>query len=126
MARVEVRRVEPVFRDERGTIADILEGEVRHTGIIWTKKGAFRGGHYHRKSIQYTYILKGRMEMKTKNLAKDKSRVKTTMIEKGDLITIPPMFAHSFVALEETTFLDMTTESRADGGYENDTFRLKF
>lgn len=125
MEGVKIEKIVPTFSDERGVITDILSGEMRNLGIITSKKGAVRGNHYHKAQIQYTYILKGRLEMTTKDLREPDSVPKTAIISEGELITHPAMVAHTYKALEDTVFLAITTKGRDKGGYEDDTFRIE-
>jgi len=55
--------IKPVHTDDRGDIYDILEGaDVDHIGMVtFSKKGIVRGNHYHLKSVQYSYVLEGRL-----------------------------------------------------------------
>ncbi|HIG98327.1 TPA: cupin domain-containing protein [Candidatus Woesearchaeota archaeon] len=125
MDGVKIERLSPAFSDERGVITDILSGEMRNIGIITQKKGVVRGNHYHKAQTQYTYILKGKIEMTTKDLSEPGSLPKTAIIREGDLITHPAMVAHAYLALEDAVFLAITTKRRDEGGYEDDTFRIE-
>lgn len=119
-----VKKIVPSFEDNRGTISDILDGEIRHIGIITSKSGAVRGKHYHKKATQYIYVLSGKLKSFTKDLRKENPRVESKILVPRDLEITPPMVVHSHKALEETVFLVLTTEPRIDGGYEGDTFRV--
>ncbi len=125
MEGVKVEKLSPTFSDERGAITDILNGEMHNLGIITSKKGSIRGNHYHKAQTQYTYILKGKIEMTTKDLREPSSVPKTAIIAEGDLITHPAMVAHAYKALEDSVFLAITTKRRDKGGYEDDTFRIE-
>src|SRR3990167_6536439 len=94
----EFKRLIPQFTDERGSIFDLIEEKVGHVGLITSNKGAVRGKHYQKKSI---------------------------IIEPYDLIATPPNVAHAMRALENCVFLDCTTESRGEQGYEQDTVRIE-
>ena len=49
-----------IFRDKRGLIADIIYNDkINHIAYITTKKNGIRGNHYHKKTIQYTFVLDG-------------------------------------------------------------------
>lgn len=120
----EVRKIIPAFTDERGTISDILDEGVGHIGIITSKAGSIRGRHYHKKSTQYVYILNGKLELMTKDLREEDPKVKSVILEPGDLAVTPPMVVHVLKAIEDTTFLDLTTEPRSGRGYEEDTTRV--
>lgn len=124
MTTVEIKKIKPVFEDERGEIFDILEAPVEHIGMITSKTGAQRAKHYHKKSTQYTYVLEGKIELKIKDLREDGKEIETYVMEPGDFVEIPPMIIHMYTAITDSTFLDFTTESRLDTGYEDDTIRV--
>lgn len=110
------------FEDVRGQITDILEGEViESVTIISSKRGAVRGNHYHKETVQYAYILKGVFRLFTQLPGEE---VKTAIIGPGDLALTPPMERHAFVALEDSEFLALTRGPRGGKGFEKDTYRL--
>jgi quercetin dioxygenase-like cupin family protein len=119
-----VRKIKPVFTDARGDIIDVFEGVVHHTGIITFAAGAVRANHYHRLATQYTYMLSGRIELKTRT-AEDASAVTETVImEPGDFVELPPYTIHAYKALEPASMVCLTTRSREGAGYEDDTVRV--
>lgn len=112
-----------VFEDERGHIIDILEKEnIEYVTLISSKKGAVRGNHYHKESVQYTYVLSGRMKLVTQM---PKGKVETKIIKPGDLALTPPMEKHALVALEDSQFIVLTRGPRGGRNYESDTYRLR-
>lgn len=125
MENLKIEKLSPASSDERGAITDILSGDMQNLGIITQKKGSVRGNHYHKAQTQYTYILKGRIEMTTRDLREPDSVPKTAIISEGELITHPAMVAHAYRALEDTVFLAITTKRRDKGGYDEDTFRIE-
>ena len=125
MEKMKVEKLGPTFSDERGAITDILSGEMHNIGIITQKQGAVRGNHYHKAQTQYTYVLKGKIEMTTKDFREKDPKPSTAIISEGDLVTHPAMVAHAYKALEDSVFLAITTRRRDMGGYEDDTFRIE-
>jgi len=112
-----------VFQDARGRIIDVLEKEViEYITIITSKKGAVRGNHYHKKSIQYAYILSGKIKLVTQMPGK---KIKKKIIKPGDLVINIPTERHTLVALEDSEFIVLTRGPRGGGNYENDTYRLE-
>ncbi len=110
------------FEDERGGIMDILENEpMEYVTIISSKKGSIRGNHYHKESVQYTFVLKGKLKLLTQLPEK---RVETKTIETCDLVLTPPMEKHALIALEDSEILVLTRGPRGGRNYETDTFRL--
>lgn len=118
-----IERVKPVHIDKRGYITDILNQDLKHVGIVGSEVGAIRGNHYHKTSIQYTYVLSGKFEVL---LAKAESpeEVKRVVLGAGQLITIPPFIIHRFSALEKSVFIEMDSKSRSGNRFEEDVIRV--
>jgi len=111
------------FQDKRGKIIDILQKkQIEYVTLITSKKGAVRGNHYHKKSIQYNFILKGKMKLFTRD---NNGVKKTQLLKKGDLACNPEKEEHALLALEDSEFLVFTRGPRGGENYEKDTFRLK-
>jgi quercetin dioxygenase-like cupin family protein len=109
--------------DDRGSITDVLEDdEVECVTLITSAEGAVRGNHYHKETIQYTYILSGRMRVFEQAPG---GPIEERVLEPGDLLTTPPPVRHTFVALEEATFIACAHGPRRGRQYEEDTYRLK-
>ena len=121
----KIIKIKPVHEDERGKIIDLIDGEeFVHAGIVTYQKGAIRGNHYHKKTEQVNYILKGKIRYFTKDLSKKDSKVKEAILEKGDMIIDPPFEWHSQEALEESEMLFFTKKTRGMGEFEGDVFRI--
>ncbi len=118
----ENRKIEPVFTDDRGSIFDLIEEKVSHVGIITFNKGVTRANHYHKESVQYSYILEGKIKLAISDI--DGTDKKEIILEPGMLTTIPPKMVHVYTALSKAVMIDITTMSRKDNGYEEDTVRM--
>ncbi len=70
---------------------------------ITQKKGKIRGNHFHEKTIQWNYLLKGRVELTTK---KNKQKIKKTLMKEGDLIETSKNEAHATRALKTCNFFN--------------------
>lgn len=117
-----VRRIDPAFTDARGTISDILSHEpIEHVAIITTRSGAIRGNHYHAKTVQWIYIIHGRMRLTSQYPGKPAQSV---ILVQGDLGVSQPFERHAMVALEDTVFLALAHGPRGGREFESDTFRL--
>lgn len=120
--KVKNHIVKPVFTDARGKILDILEEPVNHIGMVTFRKDSVRGNHYHKKSIQYSYVLSGQIKLIVSN---PRGKYKKEFILKpGALTVIPPQIVHTYKALTKAEMLDMTTLSRKNKGYQKDTIRV--
>lgn len=114
-------RTKVAFKDSRGTIADILDGTpLNAVTIITNKKGAVRGNHVHKKTIQYTYVVSGRIRY----VSKGKGPKRSVTMRPGDLAVSLPGEAHTTVALTDATFLALAHGLRHGKEYEKDTYRL--
>ena len=49
----------------------------------------------------------------------------TVLVKKGDLVYTPSNVAHAMRFLEDSVFLTLSTESRHQDAYEDDTVRVK-
>lgn len=119
---IAVRRIEPAFTDGRGTISDILQDVViTDASIVTTRADAVRGNHFHKDTWQYMYMLEGRMRLTTRVTGQP---IASVILEKGDLVATEPNEHHAMRALEDTTFIVLSTGPRGGSDFESDTFRL--
>lgn len=119
-----IKKINPIFIDERGIISDLINEPINHVGLITTEKEAVRGSHYHRKSKQYSYILQGKFEVLLAPYDQPVN-IKKVIVNVGEIIIIPPLVIHQFKALDRAIMINMESQSRADQGYEEDTIRVK-
>ena len=123
MQGVTIENRVPVFEDERGKIFDLFENQVHHVGLITFSAGAVRAKHYHKQSIQYSYVLEGVVELIV--CPKDEpSKRETFEMPEGTAVSIQPGIVHAYRAKTSAAILDLTTLSRADNGYEDDVVRV--
>ena len=119
---MELRKVRTSYEDERGTITDILSNElIDHITAIYSKKGAIRGNHFHKDTLQGIFVLSGQMKLTTQI---PNEPIQSTILVEGDLAITPPWESHAFKAIEDTYFMVFTRGPRAGKDYEKDTFRL--
>lgn len=120
---MKISRQKINFRDARGTISDILDDvPVNAVTIITSKKGVARGNHFHKKTIQYTYVVSGRIKYLSR---KGAGPVRSAVLPAGGLAISPPGEAHTVVALADTVFLSISKGPRHGLNYEADTYRLE-
>jgi quercetin dioxygenase-like cupin family protein len=111
------------FEDARGYIRDIIVAkEVDSVSLITCAPGAARGNHFHKQTIQYTYVLSGRLTYATQ---KPGQPVEIKEVVEGDLTANPPLESHAFKAIEQSVILQLSKGPRQGDNYENDTFRLE-
>ena len=119
---MKITRIKPTYQDERGEIIDIMAKEkIEYVTLITSMKGTTRGNHYHMKTVQWVYLLEGRMKLLTQM---PNDPVIATVLEKGDLAMTEPMERHAMIALEDSSFMVFTHGMRGGEDYEKDTYRL--
>ena len=123
---MEIIKLQPAFVDERGSIWDFLSDEtIHHSGYLISKKNSIRGKHFHKEQKQYTLLLKGVMEISIKNLKDPKSHLEKYVLHPFEMILIPPFHYHSLLSIDDSECIIFTSKSRANMGYEKDTFRVE-
>ena len=119
---MKVEKIPVAFKDARGEIIDVLKkGNVEYVTVIHSRKGAVRGNHYHKDTVQHLYVLTGRLRAVAQMPGEPASEA---VLEPGDLIVNVPLERHAFKAIEDTTFLVLTRGPRGGEDFEKDTFRL--
>lgn len=126
MSKVVIKKINPVHIDDRGSISDIFNSPdpIHHIGLITFTAGAVRANHYHKHSKQYDYILSGKIELRILDRENRSAQVESFILEKGEAVIIPENIVHAYKALEPSEMIDMTTQSRAGSGYEDDVYRV--
>lgn len=122
---MEVKKIEPAFIDERGSIWDFLTNEeIHHIGFLISKKNSVRGKHFHKEQKQYTLLLSGKIRVIVKNLLDKNSEIEEFDLNEMEMVLFPPYCYHSVEALEDSKILIFTSKSRDVMKYEDDTFRI--
>jgi dTDP-4-dehydrorhamnose 3,5-epimerase len=112
------------FIDKRGYINDLLYKQtIHHITLISSKKNVVRGNHFHKKTIQYVYILNGELIYFWKNLKKNiifKKKLKS-----GFLIKTPSHLVHAFKFLKSSKILVFSNGLRGGKDYIKDTYPMR-
>jgi dTDP-4-dehydrorhamnose 3,5-epimerase-like enzyme len=120
--KVKIKKIAISTSDQRGSITDIINHlSFNGATMIESKKGSIRGNHYHKHTIQFVYILNGKMRCAAKKVNEP---LVEAIVEPGDLISHEAYEAHNFEAIEDTLFLVLSSGLRTGDDYEKDTFRL--
>ena len=108
--------------DSRGLIIDLLEKKkINSITFITQKKGKIRGNHYHKKTIQWNYLLKGKILLVAQ---KGNHPIKKIILKVGDIVVTEKNEKHAIKALKNSEFLVFTQGPRGGKDYEKDTYRL--
>lgn len=87
------------FEDTRGTIIQLVHDGYKQINVITSKKGVFRGGHYHKNNDEVFYIISGKLEV----LVNDEK----CLFSSGDFFGIDAGDMHSFKFLEDSIIVSM-------------------
>ena len=118
-------KIKTATRDDRGNISDIFyKHPVDHVAIINSKKGVFRGDHYHKQTIQHMYMTKGSLRYYYKKVKEGNEKVKSVVVKEGEMVTTPPNEVHSLEILEDNQFIVFSEGKRGGVDYESDTYRV--
>ena len=110
------------FKDSRGEIIDLIENRnINAVTFISFSKGAVRANHYHKKTTQWNYLLKGKIKLVVQL---DDGPIEERILVPGDLVSTDPMEKHALEGIEDAEFLVFTEGPRGGKEYESDTFRL--
>ena len=87
---MKISRLKLAFKDARGSIRDILDNvPLNSIAILSSKKGVVRGNHYHKKTVQWLYLLQGRVRYVARPVKGGPRR--QAIMKPGDLAVSPPV-----------------------------------
>jgi len=122
---VKKTKIKIATEDDRGNISDIFYNHpIDHVAIIRSKKGTFRGDHYHKFTTQHIYMVKGSLRYYFRKVDEDNSKVRSTIIHEGELVTTVPNEIHALEMIEDNQFIAFSEGKRGGDDYESDTFRV--
>jgi len=117
------------FKDKRGKIIDIFVNNPKdHCTLVTFNKGAIRGNHFHKKSIQYSFVVSGKLFMISAKVNKNGNiigKIKKEILRENSLVAHKPFYAHAFKAITKANLLAFVDGKRGGRDYEKDTFRLE-
>ena len=117
-----IKKIKNDFEDSRGAIRDILVKEkIDFVTIIFNKKNSVRGNHYHKKTVQYLYVLEGSVLVASKFEGKE---IEKKILTEGDLLLNEPFEWHAIKSIEDSKLLILTRGLRGGNDYEADTFKI--
>ena len=113
-----------IFKDKRGTLQKIIDGNFSSCIEVLSKKGSIRANHYHKKDKHFVYIISGELLYSYRN-RKQGSKVKIKKMKKGDLFFTPAMQEHMTYFTKNTHFIAFSTRKRTRFDYEKDLIRVE-
>lgn len=104
-------------KDKRGVIEDLYVGKDFSVTRITFKKGAVRGNHKHRRTIQADYIVRGKVKFYSDEYPED--------INSGDGVIIQKNIPHAYKALKDSEMISICIGKRIGKNYSKDTYKLE-
>ena len=108
---LEFIKVDFEFSDDRGVLKQLCHDGWRQVNYLFTKKGVFRGNHYHKENQEAFYIIDGEIDLV---LEKDGKKEEYT-VKTGDFFIIKPFAIHSMTFKKDTSMIALY-----DKGVEKD------
>ena len=116
-------KVGKTFKDKRGWLKKILDGNFSSCIEIYSKKGSVRANHYHKKDKHFIYIIDGEILYFYRD-RKKKAKTRITLMKKNDLFFTPAMQEHMAYFTQNTHFLAFSTRKRTQFDYEKDLVKV--
>jgi len=119
---MELINLKAAHTDARGTIVDLIaDDEINAVTLITFAKGAVRANHYHERTIQWNYVIRGEILLATQFPGGERLE---RVLKAGDFAVTLENERHALKGLTDAEVLILTKGPRAGNQYENDTFRL--
>ena len=116
-------KVGKTFKDKRGWLKKILNGNFSSCIEVYSKKNSIRANHYHKKDKHFIYIISGEILYFYRNRKKN-AKTKFKLMKKNDLFFTPAMQEHMTYFTKNTHFLAFSTRKRTQFDYEKDLIRV--
>ena len=99
----KIRAVDFQYKDERGSLTQLVHEGFSQINILESKKGSVRGSHFHKESIEAFYLIKGSVRVEL--ISKDKRE--SILFKQGDFFEIPINVLHNMSFPEYCLMLQM-------------------
>lgn len=100
---IQILKTDFQFKDERGTLTQLIHNGFKQVNVISSCGGVRRGGHYHRFNREAFYVITGRLEL----FARKDGQTENHIFGTGDFFSIAPHICHDFLFLEDTVLVSM-------------------
>lgn len=103
MALYEVLAIDFSFSDERGSLSQLIHEGISQVNVLKSRKGVERGGHYHKASREYFYVISGKVEVTMRK----NGNMDRCLFSSGDFFGIRPYVIHSMYFPEDCVMVAM-------------------
>ncbi len=103
MSLYTIRKVDFRHIDERGGLTQLIHGGFAQINVLESKKGAKRGAHFHKNSVEAFYLISGKVEVEF--IGKE-AKEKVTF-KQGEFFEIHPFILHTMYFPEDCLMVQM-------------------
>ena len=116
---IEIMNPDFIHKDDRGQLTQLVRDGFNQVNVIFSKKGAIRGGHYHKINEEAFYIIDGKCKVEVSN---KQGMNETYEFRKGDMFKICPFTLHGFEYMEDTLLVSMYSKGVELGNGQMDSY----
>lgn len=128
---VEFIHIQP-FEDKRGSLKKILmknqlkkDERIEEVYLLYSEKGSVRGNHYHKKTLEYFIVVKGKVKVALKDL--NTGDFEEIYMSSNDnlILKVPPNVVHAFKNEEDQPLIMLAISSKEYNKLDTDTFAME-
>ena len=97
-----------VRENKKGKLSELFKGNFKQCNFLEMKKGTMWGGHYHKKTTEYFYVISGKIRLETKLM--DGSKITTRLYKSGDSFVVDPLVVHILNVIQDTKCVALYTK----------------
>jgi len=111
---IEFLKTDFEFKDDRGTLTQLVHNGWKQVNYITTRKGVLRGNHYHKNNEEAFYIISGAFDLELVDIKTGEKE--NHKIKAGDFFVIKRNLSHSFNFTEDTNLISMYSNGVEENG----------
>ena len=100
---IEILTPDFEFGDDRGFLCQLVHEGYKQVNVVYSNKGVYRGGHYHKLNKETFYVVSGAVEVTVYH----EENKQTVTFKKGDMFCINKGVWHDFNYIEDTVLVGM-------------------
>lgn len=98
-----IREVDFRYKDERGSLTQLIHDGYAQVNVLESKAGARRGAHFHKRSVEAFYVIYGSAEVTLRS----KETAERAVFKRGDFFEIYPYVLHDMVFPEDCLMVQL-------------------
>ncbi len=106
------------FKDERGTITNILQEPCGNVAYITSKRGTVRSNHWHKEDSHWIFVVSGSVQYSQRDL--DGKNVTHEVYTAGERFFTPARVVHRVTFLEDSAIVSMSKNPQTEDHHAAD------